>query len=451
MIPGHAHSHQHVAPKLFVAGWGRRHAATSACTCPVNEAGPGPGTGPHGVGPGLAVRPGVHHGRLHRLRGVSLAGLPAATSSPLSCAADVPCSISVDLVIRMHWALYRLVFGLVALATRSGRAKDLEIIVLRHQVAVLRRQIDRPKVTERDRSLMGAIAAALPRPRREGWLVTPDTLLRWHRRRVARHWTHPRRRPGRPRTADQVRSLAVRMARENPTWGYRRIHGELCRLGHTIGASTVWQILKGAGIDPAPTRASTTWSQLLRSQAALACDFLTVDTVFLRRFYVLFFIDTVSREVFLGGITANPTAAWTTQAARNLFLVSGERLGSARALVRDRASQFSASFDAVFRDEGMKVLVTPVRAPVANSWAERWILSLRRELLDRTLVWNQRQLQRLITDYIDHYNRHRPHRALQQRPPTPPAPQEATPAPAEGNVIRHPRCDGLINEYENAA
>ena len=351
----------------------------------------------------------------------------------------------------MSWVLYRLVFGLVTLATRSGHAKDVEIIVLRHQVAVLRRQIDRPEITERDRGLIGAIAAVLPRPRREGWLVTPDTLLRWHRRRIARHWTHPHRRPGRPSTADQLRSLAVRMARENPTWGYRRIHGELRRLGHTIGASTVWQILKDAGIDPAPTRTSTTWSQLLRSQAAIACDFATVDTVGLRRFYVLFFIDTVTREVIFGGITANPTAAWTVQAARNLFLAHGDRLAGAKALVRDRASQFTRSFDAVFHSEGMKVLATPVRAPVANSFAERWIQSLRRELLDRTLVWNQRQLQRLITDYIHHYNDHRPHRALEQRPPNPPQPRETFAAPAGGNVYRIQRCNGLINEYKDAA
>lgn len=152
----------------------------------------------------------------------------------------------------MFRILYRLTFALTSLLARSGRAKELEIVVLRHQLAVLRRQIDRPELTESDRGLMGAIAAALPRPRRAGWLVTPDTLLRWHRRRIARHWTHPRRSPGRPRTAAAVRSLAVRMARENPTWGYRRIHGELTGLGHTIGASTVWQILKDAGIDPAP-------------------------------------------------------------------------------------------------------------------------------------------------------------------------------------------------------
>jgi len=241
----------------------------------------------------------------------------------------------------------------------------------------------------------------------------------------------------------------VWIARENPTWGYRRIHGELAGLGHTIGASTVWQILKDAGVDPAPTRSSTTWKQLLRSQAAIACDFAHVDTALLRRFYVLFFIDTTTREVMFGGITTNPTAAWTVQAARNLFLAHGEKLADARALVRDRGSQFTRSFDEIFRTEGMKILKTPVRTPVANSIAERWIGTLRRELLDRTIIWNQRQLHRLVTDYLDHYNQHRPHRALQQRAPTPP-PRTLAPRPT-ANVIRLPRCDGLINEYHNAA
>jgi len=346
---------------------------------------------------------------------------------------------------------YRLLVTLVALLARSGRAKELEIVVLRHQLAVLRRQIARPQLTDADRSLMGAIAAALPRARRAGWLVTPDTLLRWHRRRIARHWTQPRQRPGRPATSAAVRDLAVRMAQENPTWGYRRIHGELTVLGHRIGASTVWKILKDAGTDPAPTRTSTTWSQLLRSQAAAACDFASVDTVMLRRFYLLFFIDTTTREVTFAGITANPTAAWTVQAARNLFLGHSEKLANTKALVRDRGSQFTASFDDVFRTEGIKVLTTPVRTPVANAFAERWIGSLRRELLDRTIIWNQRQLQRLVTEYIDHYNRHRPHRALQQRAPSPPDNPETALASTTAKITRHPRCDGLINEYKNAA
>lgn len=173
----------------------------------------------------------------------------------------------------MRRTLYRLVVGLVGLAVRSGRAKDLEIIVLRHQLSVLRRQVDRPAVNDDDRTLLGAIAQALPRRLREGWLVTPDTLLRWHRRRVARHWTYPSHRQGRPPTTPVVQQLVVAMATENPTWGYRRIHGELAGLGHQVAASTVWQILKNHGVAPAPHRSSVTWSAFLRSQAAAACDF----------------------------------------------------------------------------------------------------------------------------------------------------------------------------------
>jgi len=349
----------------------------------------------------------------------------------------------------VYRTLYRFLAAMARLAVRSGRAKDLEIIVLRHQLAVLRRQIDRPELTDDDRTLLGAIAATLPRRLREGWLVTPDTLLRWHRRRVARHWTQPTRPPGRPPTKADLRRLVLRLADENPTWGYRRIHGELSGLGHSIAASTVWQILKSAGVDPAPASAAVTWSEFLRSQAAIACDFATIDTVTLRRFYLLFFIDIPTRTVYFGGVTEHPTGAWTTQAARNLFLRHGDQLTDARALVRDRGSQFIDAFDEIFRTEHMKILRTPIRTPAANAFAERWIGTLRRELLDRTLIWNQRQLERLVADYIDHYNQHRPHRSLEQRPPA--GTIAGSPPDRPLQVVKSPRCGGLINEYRNAA
>ena len=346
--------------------------------------------------------------------------------------------------------LYRFFTTLARLAVRSGRSKDLEIIVLRHQLTVLHRQDHRPKLDNHDRTLLGAIAHALPRPRRAGWLVTPDTLLRWHRRRIARHWTQPTRRPGRPSTTGEIRQLIIDMASDNPIWGYRRISGELDSLDHRVGASTVWRILKRHGIDPAPQRTSVTWTQFLRSQAAVACDFATIDTASLRRFYLLFIIDVTTREVFFAGITTNPTGAWTTQAARNLFLHHHDRLTDSRALLRDRGSQFIETFDEVSAAEGLKVLKTPIRTPVANSFAERWIGTLRRELLDRNIIWNQHQLERLVVDYIEHYNTHRPDRSLHQRPP---APQHRPNAESQEppRVIRSSRCDGLINEYRNAA
>ena len=322
---------------------------------------------------------------------------------------------------------------------------------MRHQLSVLRRQIDRPSLNDGDRTLLGAIAAALPRPRRTGWIVTPDTLLRWHRRRIARHWTQPTRGPGRPATAPEIRSLVLRLGTENPTWGYRRIHGELVGLGHRLAYSTVWQILKDQRHRPsARTIRTVTWSQFLHSQAAVACDFFTVDTALLRRYYVLFFIHIPTRQVFYAGVTANPTGAWTTQAARNLFLRHADKLAGSRALVRDRGSQFVDTFDEIFRTEGHKILKIPVRTPVANTFAERWIGTIRRELLDRTIIWNQRQLERLVIDYIKHHNSHRPHRSLDQRPPLA---TEAPPPPHQRHlqVAESTRCDGLINEYRHAA
>ena len=327
------------------------------------------------------------------------------------------------------------------LAVRSGRSKELEIIVLRHQLAVMRRQVGRPELTDDDRSLLGALAAALPRRLREGWLVTPDTLLRWHRRRVARHWTQPSRPPGRPPTTPELRRLVLRLAKENPTWGYRRIHGELSRLEYSIAASTIWQILKTAGIDPAPERASVTWPEFLRSQAAVACDFATIDTVTLRRFYLLFFIDIPTRTVYLGGITEHATGAWTTQAARNLFLRHGDQLVDARALVRDRGSQFIDAFDEVFRTEHMKILRNPdpntgCERVRPNAGSARCAVSSSTEPSSGTA----RQLERLVVGYIDHIQ-------PAQAPPLPwtttarRPDQPGAPAPTPGrqiNPLRRP-------------
>jgi transposase InsO family protein len=286
----------------------------------------------------------------------------------------------------------------------------------------------------------------LGRDRWSTFLVRPDTILGWHRRLVANHWTYPHR-PDRPSTAVETRRTIIRLARENPTWGYRRIHGELARLSITIAASTVWAILKTAGINPAPNRASESWTTFLRTQAAgiVACDFFTVDTVMLRRYYVLFFIGVDRRRVHLAGVTAYPTGAWTTQAARN-FMMYYER--TIRFLIRDAAGQFVAAFDEVFRSDGTTSLRTPPRTPVANAYAERWIGSVRRELLDRTLVWNRRQPEQLLRGYVKHYNAHRPHRTLGQRAPN----NTEVIAYRPGRPIRrHPTCAGLINEYRQAA
>jgi transposase InsO family protein len=288
-------------------------------------------------------------------------------------------------------------------------------------------------------------------------LVTPATVLRWHRDLVARRWTYPHRGPGRPATPTKMRELVVRLARENPSWGYRRIHGELVGLGIKLAASTVWKILKDARIEPAPKRLETSWSEFLRAQAAsiLECDFLTVDTLFLRRFYVLFFVELATRRVWLAGITANPHGRWVIQQARNLLMTLDDEDVRPRFLIRDRDSKFTREFDEVFRSEGMRVIKAPVRAPKARAHAERWVPSVRRECLDRILIVGRRHLQHVLATYVAHYNEHRPHRALAQRPPLHTSPLRGEQTIAEvidlDRVRRRDLLGGLIHEYELAA
>ncbi len=344
------------------------------------------------------------------------------------------------------YRLVRLVLDLLVLRSRRDRSKDAEILVLRHQLAVLQRQVSRPHFEAHDRAVLAALARVLNRDRWSMLLVKSDTILGWYRRLVANHWTYPHQ-PGRPSTAVETRRIIIRLASENPTWGYRRIHGELAQLGITIAASTVWATLKKAGIDPAPGRTAESWTTFLRAQAAgiVACDFFTIDTVMLRRYYLLFFIELDTRRVRLAGITTNPTGVWTTQAARNLTMGYERRI---RFLIRDGAGQFVAAFDEVFRSDGATIVRTPPYTPVANAYAERWVGTVRRELLDRTLIWNRRQLRQLLRDYIEHYNTHRPHRSLEQRAPDHRGVVEYRPGQP---IRRHASCGGLINQYHHAA
>jgi putative transposase len=282
------------------------------------------------------------------------------------------------------------VFSWLALLARSDRAKDAEILVLRHQVAVLQRQVKTPKLSWADRAVLAALARLLSggQLRQLRLIASPRTLLRWHADLVRRRWVDPRRSPGRPRTARAIRALVLEMARDNPSWGYRRIHGELAGLGYKLAPSTVWQILKDAGIDPAPQRAGQTWRAFLDAQAKtiLAADFFHVDTVFLRRLYVLFIIEHGTRRVHLAGITAHPAGEWVTQQARNLLMGLEDHADSFRFLLRDRDAKFTAALDAVFTAAGVRSIRTPVRAPRANAIAERWVGSARRECLDRMLI-----------------------------------------------------------------
>jgi putative transposase len=297
-----------------------------------------------------------------------------------------------------------------------------------------------------------ASAACFPRDRWQAFFVRPETLLRWHRRLVARHWTYPSGRPGRPTVGEEIRTLVLRLARENPTWGYRRIHGELVGLGISVAPSTIWAILRKKGVPPAPERAGRSWMQFLRQQAKgiLAYDFFTVDTVLLKRLYVLIFIELHSRRVYLGGVTGRPDGAWVAQQARNLISSLGWP-ASIRLLLHDRDEKFTASFDEIFASEGLRVLHTPVGAPRANAYAERFVGSCRRECLDHLLIFHRRHVERVLQEFIDHYNRHRPHRSLGQRPPLPRASPPACASPQGFGVRRRDRLGGLIHEYELAA
>jgi putative transposase len=243
----------------------------------------------------------------------------------------------------------------------------------------------------------------------------------------------------------------VERARDNPTWCYRRICGELTGLGHKIAPSTIWEILKAAGIDPAPRRAAASWKQFLSAQAKTiaAVDFFHVDTVFLRRLYVLFVIEHHRRRVHLAGVTACPTAAWTVQQARNTLMDLGERTGGLKFLIRDRDAKYTDAFDAVSTAAGIRIITTPVQAPRANAICERWIASARRECTDRILIAGRRHLHHTLSEYVDHYNTRRPHRTLSHRPPD----AEIPAAPAEDNirVRRRDRLGGLIHEYSQVA
>ncbi|WP_245950679.1 integrase core domain-containing protein [Saccharothrix carnea] len=343
----------------------------------------------------------------------------------------------------------------------SDRDKDVEILALRHQITILERQLgeDRPRFSPGDRAFLAALLHRLPVDalRRLRLLVRPETVLRWHRDLLAsRHAARSRpKRPGRPRTVRSIRLLVLRLARENPIWGYRRIHGELLVLGITVAASTVWQILKDAGIAPAPERAATTWSAFLRSQAdaLLACDFFETTTLNGARLYVLAVIEHASRRIRVLGATAHPTASWVTQAARNLAMDFEDASRHARFLIRDRDGKFPALFDAVLADAGIQVVHSGVRLPRMNAIMERWIQSCRRELLDRTLIWNQQHLLHALREYEHFYNTHRPHQGIDNtrplQPPPQPAPDQAPPTHLD--IRRRQRLGGILNEYHHAA
>jgi putative transposase len=362
-------------------------------------------------------------------------------------------------LLRLAYLTVTNAFTFLRLLPMADREKDIEILALRHQLLVLRRQVGKPTFTQADRAFLAGLLHGLPtgRLRRLMLLVRPETILRWHRDLLKRRHAAtcaPKRR-GRPPTVRSIRALVLRLARENGSWGYRRIHGELAALGIKAAASTVWEILREHGIPPAPERAGTTWAGFLRGQAdaLLACDLFETRTLTGARLYVFAVIEHATRRIRILGATAHPTAQWVVQLGRNLAMDLEDAGSKARFLIRDRDSKFTAASGAVLADAGLEIVLSGIRMPRMNSVIERWIQTCRRELLDRTLIWNERHLLHALREFESFYNEHRPHRTLGQA-----APLRALPVPITDpdqmtnlDIRRRDRLGGVLHEYQHAA
>jgi putative transposase len=351
------------------------------------------------------------------------------------------------MLFALLYVLFRRLIGSVRQS--ADRELEIEIVVLRHQVKVLSRKAGRPKLHRIDKAFLVACSRALPRHRWGSFIVAPSTLLRWHRELVRRKWTFKHKRLGRPPIDPALVALICRMARENPRWGYMRIKGECQKLGIGVAATTVKKVLKAAGLDPAPRRDGPSWSEFLHAQASgiVACDFFSVETVLLRTLYVLFFIEVGSRRLHITSSTRHPCGRFVAQQARNLAMEGA--LEQAAFLIRDRDAKFTGAFDEVFISEGVRVIKTPVRAPKANAFVERFVRTVRHEVLDLTLVLGERHLDRILRRYAEHYNTKRPHRGLDLR--TPEGACERPISPQVPRVHRNDVLAGVIHEYEPVA
>ncbi|MET7906449.1 integrase core domain-containing protein [Streptomyces sp. NPDC005355] len=335
-------------------------------------------------------------------------------------------------------------------------SKEAELLVLRHENAVLRRQLQgRARYEPTDRLWFASLSSPIPRRRwAKVFPITPSTPLVWHRNLVARRWDYSRRRrgPGRPPTQTAIKNLGLRLAHENSRRDHHRIQGELARLGHPIAASTVRQILHTAGIDPAPRHTGPTWRAFLSTQATglIACDFLHIDTISLQRLYALVFLEHRTRRLHIAGVTAHPTRGWTVQQARNLAADLGMRMGYLRFLLRDRDGRYGEACDAGFKAEELDVIKSAPRTPRMNAHCERVIGSIRREVLDHVLILGEAHARQVLAVYQSHYNEHRLHQARTQ-PPSDAQSQPAATDTGAHRLLRTRILGGLISEYRYTA
>jgi putative transposase len=352
--------------------------------------------------------------------------------------------------LRLLYLVFVRLGGWLVLLGRSSASKDAELLVLRHEVAVLRRTSPRPRLDWADRAILAALIRCLPGRLRAHRLITPGTVLRWHRRLVTRKWTYPNR-TGWPPVSAQIATLIEQLATENRSWGDKRIQAELLKLGYRVGAS-IRRVLKALKISPAPKRQTdATWRRFLRIQAStmLATDFFHVDcAVTLQRVYCLFVVEVGTRYVHILGVTASPDGLRAVQQIRNLLMDLGDRAADFKFLIRDRAGQFTTSFDAVLADAGIQAVKIPPRSPRANAFAERFVLTARTEVTDRMLIFGERHLRSILAEYEAHYNGRRPHRSRQLRPPQPDHPVADL---SQERIKRRPVLGGLVNEYERTA
>ena len=359
------------------------------------------------------------------------------------------------MLFALLYSLVRLILDTLIDRHQPEAELQLELLVVRHQLRVLQRQVKRPRWRPADRFLLVGLSQRLPRSAWPSFLITPQTLLRWHRGLVRRKWALFARRPrrGRPPLPGSLETLVVRLARENPHWGARRIQGELLKLGLACSHESVRRLLRRHGLPPAPERTRSTWRAFLRQHAhqILAVDFFTVETVWLQRLFVLFFIELGTRRVHLAGCSAHPSAEWVTQQARNLAWQVGDDAFQPRFLLRDRDTKFTRSFDDVFRSQGVKVVPLPVRAPRANAVCERWVGTARRELLDHLLIFGGRHLESALKEFVEHYHHARPHQALGQRTPCGDLPTLSDRLSNSTSIVRRDRLGGLIHECSRQA